>query len=135
MKRSFPEAIAEAKKIEPPDDIPYAVGQLGHVYALQGRRREALAIVDRLKRTSTTRHVDPRYIANIYIALGEKDSAFAWLEKAFEQHSNAMIGLKCDRLYYDPIRSDPRFGALMARVGLGDIDAARESNGLSGPLK
>ena len=133
MKGLFPEAIAEAQKIDSPKE--YAIGQLGHIYALQGRRREALGAVDQLQRLSKRIYVDPRYTANIFIALGEKDSAFAWLEKAFEQHSNAMIGLKCDRLYYDPIRSDPRFGALMARVGLGDIDAARESNGLSGPLK
>ena len=92
-------------------------------------------MVNQLRRLSNRMYVDPGYIANIYIALGEKDLAFVWLERAFEQRSSAMEGLKCDRLYYDPIRSDPRFDALMRRVGLADIDTARESSGLSEPLK
>jgi TolB-like protein/DNA-binding winged helix-turn-helix (wHTH) protein/Tfp pilus assembly protein PilF len=118
LKGLFPEAIAEAKKIKPPEDVPYTLGQLGRIYALQGRKREAYAIVDQFLRLSKGTYVDPADIAKIYIALGEKDAAFVWLERAFEQHSPAMNGLKCDRLYYDPIRSDPRFVALMRRVGL-----------------
>jgi TolB-like protein/DNA-binding winged helix-turn-helix (wHTH) protein len=135
LKGLFPEAIAEAKKIKPPDDIPYAVGQLGRIYGRLSRRREALAIVNQLQRPSNRTYVDPGYIANIYIALGEKDSAFVWLERAFEQRSSAMEGLKCDRLYYDPIRSDPRFGALVRRVGLADSNAGGESQEALGSLE
>ena len=119
MKGLFPEAIAEAKKIKPPDAVPYAIGQLGHIYALQGRRHEALGIADQLQRLSKRTYIDPRYVANIYIALGDKDSAFVWLEKAYQQHSPAMCGLKWDPVYYsDAIRSDPRFLDLVRRVGL-----------------
>jgi TolB-like protein/DNA-binding winged helix-turn-helix (wHTH) protein len=135
LRGLFPEAIAEAKKIKPPDDIPYSIGQVGRIYALLGRKREALAAASQLRRLSERRHIDPAYIAHIYIALGERDLAFVWLEKAFEQHSSSMNGLKCDRLYYDPIRPDPRFGALVKRVGLADSDARGESKGAVGALE
>lgn len=124
LKGAYPEAIAEAKKIKPPDDIPYEMGQLGHIYALVGRRHEALEIVHQLERISKQKHINPYYISNIYIALGEKDLVFLWLERAYQQHSSTMTGLKTDPVYSDAIRSDPRFNDLMRRVGL-----AASSNG------
>ena len=118
MRELFPEAIAEAKKIKPPDSIPYGIAQLGHIYALQGRRREALGIADQLQQISKRIHINPYYISNIYIALGERDLVFVWLEMAYQQHSSTMCGLKTDPVYSDAIRSDPRFQDLMRRVGL-----------------
>lgn len=117
MKGLFPEAIAEARKIKPPDTVPYAIGRLGHIYALQGRRREALGIVDRLQQVSSQTHNNDYYIIPIYIALGERDLAFVWLERAYQLHSYWMGGLKTDPVYSDAIRSDPRFQDLMRRVG------------------
>jgi TolB-like protein/Tfp pilus assembly protein PilF len=113
----YPEAIAEVEKIRSPDSFRSVTGQLGHIYALQGRRREALQAVDELQRRSKQTYVDPWYIAIIYVALGEKDVALTYLEKAYEQHSPGMNGLKIDPVYA-PIRSDPRFADLMRRVGL-----------------
>ena len=52
-----------------------------------------------------------------YSSLGNKDRAFAWLNKAVEQRSWVIIYLKADPVW-DPLRSDPRFGALLRRVGL-----------------
>jgi hypothetical protein len=51
----------------------------------------------------------------VYIGLGEKDQAFAWLEKAYQAHSNDMSNLKADPTF-DPIRSDPRFQDLLRRM-------------------
>lgn len=117
LRGMYPEAIAEVQKIRSPDAIRFVTGQLGYIYARQGRKREALQVVDELQRSSKQTYIDPRYIANIYVALGEKDLALVWLEKAYEQHSSAMGGLKTDPCY-DPIRSDARFMDLMRRVGL-----------------
>ena len=115
LKGSFAEAIAESDKIKPPDIIPFGIGQRGYIYALQGKRREALEIADQLQQASRTRHVDPHYIADIYIGLGDKDLAFAWLEKAYAEHSPGIIMMKVDPKY-DPLRSDPRFAELMRRI-------------------
>lgn len=117
LQGMYPEAIAEVEKIKSHDASRYVTGQLGHIYALQGRRREALEIVKKLQQLSQQTYVDPRYIANIYVALGEKDLAFVWLEKAYEEHSPAIAGLKTYWVY-EPIRSDPRFLDLVRRVGI-----------------
>jgi TolB-like protein/DNA-binding winged helix-turn-helix (wHTH) protein/Tfp pilus assembly protein PilF len=117
LRGEYPKAIAEVEKIRSPDAVRFVTGQLGYIYARQGRKREALEVVDELQRSSKQTYIDPRYVANIYVALGEKDLALAWLEKAYEQHSPAMLGLKTDPSY-DPIRSDARFMDLMRRVGL-----------------
>jgi tetratricopeptide (TPR) repeat protein len=117
LKGSYAEAIAETDKIKQQEAIPLAIGQLGYVYALQGRRREAIEIVEQLQQASAARHIDPHYVADIYIALGDKDLAFTWLDKAYEEHSPTIVMLKVDPKY-DPIRSDRRFSALMRRIGI-----------------
>jgi hypothetical protein len=55
--------------------------------------------------------------AVIYLGLGEKDQAFAWLEKAYEERSFLLAYLKVDPIW-DPLRSDPRFADLVRRIGL-----------------
>jgi hypothetical protein len=61
--------------------------------------------------------MDPAAILRAHIGMGDKDQSFAWLEKAYSQHSNALTTLKVDPIY-DPLRGDPRFQELMRRVGL-----------------
>jgi hypothetical protein len=56
-------------------------------------------------------------VALVYAALGDKDSAFLWLEKAYEDKSSFMTTLKYWTVF-DPLRSDPRFKDLLRRVGL-----------------
>jgi TolB-like protein/DNA-binding winged helix-turn-helix (wHTH) protein len=117
LKGAYPEALAEAEKIKPPDAIPFGLSRQGQVYALQGRRREAIEVAQKLQQASKQRHIDPPFIADIYIALGDKDSAFFWLDKAYKNHSPDMLLLRTDPAYA-PIRSDPRFADLVRRLGL-----------------
>jgi TolB-like protein/DNA-binding winged helix-turn-helix (wHTH) protein len=117
LRGMYPEAIAEVQKIKSPDATRFVIGQLGYIYALQGRRREALEVVSELQKLSERTYVDPGYIAYIYVALGEKDLAFVWLEKPYEEHSSVITGLKVN-WRYDSIRSDPRFVELVRRVGI-----------------
>jgi len=56
-------------------------------------------------------------VALVYAGLGEKDEAFAWLEKSLEAHDKGLAYLKIDPCL-DPLRSDPRFDRLVRRVGL-----------------
>jgi tetratricopeptide (TPR) repeat protein len=116
FSNSYPEALAELEKIRSTDTIP-ATGLRGYVYARQGKRRDALQIVDDLQKISKPAYVDPVLIADIYTGLGEKDLAFNWLEKAYQQRSVGMITLKQSAIY-DPIRTDPRFVDLLRRVGI-----------------
>ena len=54
-----------------------------------------------------------------YDAIGDKDAAFAWLDRAYAQHSNEMTGLKVGP-GYDRLRDDPRFEQMLRRIGLAD---------------
>jgi TolB-like protein/DNA-binding winged helix-turn-helix (wHTH) protein/Tfp pilus assembly protein PilF len=113
----YPDAIAEVQKIKSWEGLDFAMGQLGQIYALQGRRQQAQEIVDKLRLLSTQEHTDPIYLAKVDAVLGEKDLAFGWLEKAYKERSPAMLALNTDP-DYDPLRSDPRFQRLTRLVGL-----------------
>jgi hypothetical protein len=80
-----------------------------------GQREKARAI---LKQAETTKeYVSPEELANLYADLGERERAFASLEKAYAAHDLQLQNLGTDP-DLDPLRSDPRFADLMRRVGL-----------------
>ena len=56
-------------------------------------------------------------IGTIYAALGETDMAFEWLDRGYEIRSQDLMRLKIDP-GFDPLRSDPRYAALLRKVGL-----------------
>jgi hypothetical protein len=72
-------------------------------------------LIDELKQLSGQQYVPATNIALIYAGLGEKDQAFAWLEKGYEQHAFPMQSLKPDPRW-DNLRSDPRFADLLRRI-------------------
>ena len=74
-------------------------------------------MLDELKQTSKQEYVSGASIAFIYAGLGEKDQAFAWLDKGYEQRSFQMQWINLDPRW-DSLRSDPRFGDLMGRMGV-----------------
>jgi eukaryotic-like serine/threonine-protein kinase len=61
--------------------------------------------------------IHPYYVAVLYARAGRNDQALEWLEKAYEQHSDLLTTLKVDPLF-DRLRGDPRFTALLRRIGL-----------------
>jgi tetratricopeptide (TPR) repeat protein len=93
-----------------------ALAGLGNAYALAGKKAEARAVLAELKQRSQQEYVPADSIALVYTGLGEKDQAFAWLEKAYEEHSFKMAWLKVEP-QWDSLRSDPRFGDLLRRIG------------------
>jgi tetratricopeptide (TPR) repeat protein len=112
----FKEAIAEFQTaIRQSDGSPIYVAAIGHAYATEGRKSEALKVLDQLKELSKRRYVSAYWIAQIYAALGEKEQAFEWLRKAYEERSVWMVYLKVDP-GLDPLRSDPRFQELVRRM-------------------
>jgi len=96
---------------------PTVEGDLGHALAVAGRRDEALAVLEGLRQLSSTRYVSPYSVALVHAGLGDRDQAFAWLDKAYADRSDYMPYLKLEPML-DGLRSDPRFAALVRRVGL-----------------
>ena len=89
-------------------------GGLGHVYAITGKNSEALAMLDELRQLSTREYVPAPSMAIAYAGLGEKDQAFAWLEKGYEERAFQMQWLTVEPRW-DSLRSDPRFKDLVKR--------------------
>jgi hypothetical protein len=90
---------------------------MAYVLARVGRRREALATLDELRHLSKPGTPSPFRIAYVHIGLGDTDRAFEGLDKAVEARDWQMGMLKVEPAF-DSLRSDPRFGALLERVGL-----------------
>ena len=116
-KGNHAEAISELEKVRQQLPTSIVVGGLGLEYALAGRRADALRTVAELKQMAKVQYVSPFDVALVYTGLGDKDQAFASLEKAREDQAEWMGWINSDARL-DPLRSDPRFAELMRRVGL-----------------
>ncbi len=88
---------------------------LGYALARSGRRDEAIQLLAQLK--ATKEYVSPGEMAVLYAGLGDKEEAFASLEKAFEARDIQLQFLKIEP-HYDILRDDPRYQDLTRRVGL-----------------
>ena len=111
------EAVAELQQaIRLSGSSPLTSGSLGYIHAIRGNRAEAHRALDKLREQSKHRYVSPYYLARVYAGLGENDSAFVWLEHAYQARSHYLAYIKTD-LLLDHLRSDPRFRELMRRVG------------------
>jgi tetratricopeptide (TPR) repeat protein len=119
QKSMYKEGIAEIEKelvISPGN--PYALSSLGYAYAVAGRRAEAQKVLDQLNELSKQRYVPALVMVRIYAGLGEKDKAFEWLKKSYEERSIALTAdIRLDPVY-DPLRSDPRWVDLLRRMNL-----------------
>jgi tetratricopeptide (TPR) repeat protein len=98
-------------------DSPDEAASLGHAYALSGKRDEALKILRELMQQSRRKYISPTVIAMLCGALGEKDQAFEWLDKAYDERDSILVLIKVEPLF-EPLRSDARFTDLLRRVGL-----------------
>lgn len=90
---------------------------LGYAYGLAGRRDEALKILDAQKRLAKQRYVSPYNFAIIYTGLGDKDQALQWLGQCIDQRTRLVYRIKA-RPMFDPLRSEPRYAALLKRMNL-----------------
>ncbi|HSE36285.1 MAG TPA: protein kinase [Blastocatellia bacterium] len=116
-QRRYAQAIAEFQQNVTNDRSANSLSYLGHAYAMAGRRDEAVAVLKELEDKYTKRESLPQYVAAVYAGLGDRDQAFAWLEKAFQARNGTLVFLVTD-LPFDPLRSDPRYADLIRRMGL-----------------
>ncbi|HKB99649.1 MAG TPA: tetratricopeptide repeat protein [Terriglobales bacterium] len=93
------------------------MGILIRAYAHAGRRADALRLLEELKRRQKTSYVPTAAFVNAYLGLDDKEQAFVWFEKAYQEKSNILQFLKVHP-FFDPVRKDPRFVDLVRRVGL-----------------
>jgi TolB-like protein/tetratricopeptide (TPR) repeat protein len=99
------------------DRSPAIIGALVWAYAHSGRHSDAIGLLGELKKRQQTGYVPAGAFVIAYLGLGEKDEAFAWCERAYQEQSNILKYVKVD-LIFDSVRGDPRFQDLVHRVGL-----------------
>ena len=117
-QRRYPEAEREYRSMEDAFAGTSRVkAALARVHALTGRRAQALDELADLARDQPGRYVAPHDLAWGYAALGDRDRAMQWLEKAYAERSSALACVKVEPLF-DPLRADSRFADLVRRVGL-----------------
>jgi TolB-like protein/DNA-binding winged helix-turn-helix (wHTH) protein/Flp pilus assembly protein TadD len=109
------DAIQEFQKARALGEGPGVLWSLGYAYATAGRKSEAREILSDLRKQSRDGYVSPYFMAGIYAGLGEKDHAFEWLNRAYEERE--WMQLKLDP-FLDSLRSDPRFHQLLSRMNL-----------------
>jgi serine/threonine protein kinase/Flp pilus assembly protein TadD len=91
--------------------------ELANAYAVTGKKPEALAILHDLLALASKQYVSPYNLAVVYVGLGDKDAAFKWLNKAYDERSVRLINIAVHPRFAS-LRSDPRFAALVKRIGL-----------------
>ena len=90
---------------------------LGYSYARLGERSQALQTLEELKAISKKSFVPAFYFALVYAGLEDKDQAFMWLEKGYDERFTRFAYLRLEALW-DPLLTDPRFSNLVRRVGI-----------------
>ena len=128
QKGQFVNALAEIDRWRRSQDGPWTWAFEAYVCGRAGQMARARYALAKFQETNRRWKTDPAgMLALAYIGIGDKDKALAWLEKAVDEHSSAVLGLKVDPTY-DTLRSDPRFQDLLRRVGLADSATTGRGN-------
>jgi len=118
LKGQPQEAIAFVQQT--PDDPSSHVNSvvvIAHAYAKIGDRANCERAISELEEMGETRYIRRYYIASVYATLGDKDKAFAELEKAYAERDSFIIRILEDP-FMDPLRDDSRFKDLLKRLNL-----------------
>ena len=116
-KGRFADALTHIGSWRRIQDGPWIWSMEVYIYGRSGQPMKAQQVLAKLERWS--RHSElgsTPILATAYVGVDNKDEAIAWLQKGYEEHSNALTSLKVDPIY-DPLRADPRFQDLLRRVG------------------
>jgi len=116
-KGKYDEAVAELDRSVGLFQDRTMIAWIGRVYAVAGKRAEAIKVLDEVKEMSKRQYVPPYLIAIIHAGLGDKERALEWLDRVYEERSYYVIWLNVDPIF-DPLREDPRFQDLLRRVGI-----------------
>jgi len=112
----YSEAIASVEKaMSLAGRTPRLVTTLARAYALSGRKDKAETLLKELQERAANEYIVPTFFAELYASLGNKEEAFLWLEKGYQERNWIMLFLRTARRW-DPLRSDPRFDELVQRM-------------------
>lgn len=118
QKKMYAEAIAEFQRaVTASGGSPIVKAELGHAHAASGNRPQAERVIEELIRVSNERYISPYYIAMIYAGLGDREKAFEWLDRAYDDRADYLVYLKVDPRF-DPLQSDERFQQMLQKIGL-----------------
>ncbi len=111
------EAVAEIEKaIELSGRSIFILDDLGYIYARAGKRDDAMKMLEDLDRIAADEYVPAYCRVVFYAALGDKEKALTWLEKAYEERS-FLVYLKVDPAF-DTLREEQRFATIQEKMGL-----------------
>jgi serine/threonine-protein kinase len=114
------EGIAAMERaVQLASDNTLYLAQLGQAYARAGRLDDARDVLERLEELSRRRYVSPYHMAYVHTGLGDHERALDWLERACEERTGGVFGIKGSFLFA-PLRSHPRFQALLRKMNLSD---------------
>ena len=97
---------------------PSAFAELARAYAIARRMSAARELLTRLHATSRVRYASPTTIASVYASLGDRQIAFAWLDRAYAERDFLLVTARVEPMF-DPLRGDRRFTDLLVRMNLG----------------
>jgi serine/threonine-protein kinase len=118
FKGRHEEGIAELKRaLEAAPGHDFLLCYLAWAYGRAGRLEEAEDIVARLKEAAETKEISPMAFAWAYTGMGDKAQAMDWLEKAYAGRDGAIIFVRVPE-FYDVLDDDPRYHALLRKMGL-----------------
>ncbi|MBO0888155.1 tetratricopeptide repeat protein [Candidatus Bathyarchaeota archaeon] len=117
QKGMFKEAIDQLKQaVKLSNESTVSLATLAQAYASAGQTREARALLDQLMERSKKQYVPAYWIALVQMSMGNRDEAISWLEKAYNERSSWLVWANVEPRF-DILRSDPRFGSLLKRIG------------------
>ncbi|MCX6173794.1 MAG: protein kinase [Ignavibacteriales bacterium] len=119
QQNKFDEAISEHQKVRQivGSDDPFGLGNLGYAYARSGKKNEAIKVLNQLFEFSKKGYTLSNQIAMVYAGLDDKDQAFEWLEKGYNEQNRNLGFLKVHPMW-DNLRSDSRYTTLLKKMGL-----------------
>jgi TolB-like protein len=118
LESRFDEGIGSIQKaLKMSNDNSMILGGLGWAYGVAGRTEEAYGVIETLKTRANRENIRPFIFAKVYSGLGEKDLAFEWLEKAYDEHDIWLFAVYSDETMNN-IRSEPRFNELLKKMRL-----------------
>ena len=123
------EALDDLEQLKRLAQTPRTLALIGYGLGVAGRRSQALEVLATLKNLPD--YISAWWLASVHLGLGENEQAIAWLEKAYEEHCFELIALNVHPAY-DPLRKDPRFCRMVARVGLPTSPQAQHADSALG---